>query len=91
VSSPFDLHIAAVCDSHMPCRSHVVPLHCHEYAVLEATSQGHDRVAAWERHGMCELASAVRIWYVGDLPAFGTVGGWQGRGTVAVGERLSLC
>jgi hypothetical protein len=27
--------------------------------------------AAWERHGMCELASAVQRRHVGDLPAFG--------------------
>jgi hypothetical protein len=40
---PFDLHSAAVFDSHMPC---------HEYAVLKATSQDHGKVAAWEWHGM---------------------------------------
>jgi hypothetical protein len=80
---PFDLHSAAVFDSHMPCRSHVVPLPCHEYAVLKATSQGHGTGAAWERHGMRELASVVQRRHVGDLPAFGTVGEWQvrGRGT----------
>jgi hypothetical protein len=26
---------------------------------------------AWERHGMCELASAVKRRHVGHLPAFG--------------------
>jgi hypothetical protein len=26
---------------------------------------------AWERHDMCELASAVQRRHVGDLPAFG--------------------
>jgi hypothetical protein len=57
-------------DSHMPC---------HEYAVLKATSQGHGRFAAEERHGMCELASAVQKRHVGDLRAFGTVGKWQSR------------
>jgi hypothetical protein len=82
VSFPFDLHSAAVFDSHIPCRSHAVPLPCHEYAFLKATSQGHSRVVAgsrqgdsmgtaWERHGMCELASAVQRRNVGDLPAFG--------------------
>jgi hypothetical protein len=50
---------------------HAVPLPCHEYAVLKATSQGHGRVAAWERHGMCKLASAVQRRHVADLPAFG--------------------
>jgi hypothetical protein len=44
---------------------------CHEYAFLKATSQGHGTVAGGERHGMCELASAVLIRHVGDLPAFG--------------------
>jgi hypothetical protein len=28
-------------------------------------------VTTWERHGMCELASAVQTWHVGDLPKFG--------------------
>jgi hypothetical protein len=27
--------------------------------------------AAWERHGICELASAVQRRHVDDLPAFG--------------------
>jgi hypothetical protein len=51
----------------MPC--HAMPYH--EYAFLKATSQGHGRVAAKERHGMCELALAVPRRYVGDLTAFG--------------------
>jgi hypothetical protein len=59
---------------------HAFPLPRHEYAVVKATSQGHGRFAAGERHGMCELASAVQRRYVGDLPAFGIVGEWQGRG-----------
>jgi hypothetical protein len=78
----FDLHSAVVFDSHIPCRSHAVPLPWHEYAIMKATSQGHGRVVAgsrqgdgmvtaWERHGMCELASAVHRRHVGDLPAFG--------------------
>jgi hypothetical protein len=37
VSFPFDLHSAAMFDSHM----HAVPVPCHDYAVLKATSQGH--------------------------------------------------
>jgi hypothetical protein len=41
VSFPFDLHIAVVFDSHMPCRSDAVSLPCHDHAVLKATSQGH--------------------------------------------------
>jgi hypothetical protein len=87
VSFPFDLHSAAVFDSHMPCRS----LPCHEYAVLKATSQGHGTGAAWERHGMCELTSAVQRRHVGDLPAFGTVGDWQGRGRFVAGSRHGMC
>jgi hypothetical protein len=67
---------------------YAVPLPCHEYAVLKATSQGHDRFAAGERHGMCELASAVPRRHVGDLPACGTVGEWQGRGR---GTSLCVC
>jgi hypothetical protein len=82
VSFLFDLHSTAVFGSHVPCRSHAVPLPCHEYAFLKANSQGHGRVVAesrqgsgrgtaWERHGMCELASAVHIRHVGNLPAYG--------------------
>jgi hypothetical protein len=44
---------------------------CHEYAVPKATSQGHGEVAAGERHGMYELASAVQRRHVDDLPTFG--------------------
>jgi hypothetical protein len=83
VSFPFDLHSATVFDSHTQCRSHAFPLPCHEYAVLKATSR--------PRHGMCNLASAVQRRHVGDLPAFGTVGEWQGRDrgtTWYVGIRL---
>jgi hypothetical protein len=91
MSFPFDLHSAALFDSHMPCRSHAVPLPCHEYVVLKAISQGHRRGTAWQRHGMCKLASAVQRRHVGDLPAFGTVGEWQGRGRAAAGERHGMC
>jgi hypothetical protein len=52
VASPFDLK---------PIHTyHAVPLPCYEYAFLKATSQGHGRVTAWERHDMCELASTSR-------------------------------
>jgi hypothetical protein len=50
---------------------HAVPPPCHEHAFLKATSQGNSRVMAWERHGMCELASATHRRHAGDLPAFG--------------------
>jgi hypothetical protein len=36
---------------------------------------------------VCELASAVQRRHVGDLPAFGTVGEWQGSGRVVAGLR----
>jgi hypothetical protein len=29
------------------------------------------RCTAWTWHGMCELASAVQKWHVGDLPVLG--------------------
>jgi hypothetical protein len=74
------------CRSHdvslpFPCRFPAVPLPDHEYAFLKASSQDHGSVVAWtrqgdgmgtawERHGMCELASAVQRRH-GDLPAFG--------------------
>jgi hypothetical protein len=40
---------------------------------------------------MCELASAGQRRHVDDLPAFGTVGEWQGSGRVAAGERHGNC
>jgi hypothetical protein len=77
VSSPLDLHSAAVFDTHMPCRVHAAPLPCHDHAVLKAASQGHGTLrhghamgTAWEWNGMCELASAIQRRHVGDLPAF---------------------
>jgi hypothetical protein len=63
VSFSFDLHSAAVFDSHMPC--HVRFVLCLEHSVLKEISQGHDRArhGHWHGHGlachgMCELASA---------------------------------
>jgi hypothetical protein len=66
---PFDLHSAAVFDSHIPRRTHAAPVTYHDHVVLESTSQGHG--TARHGHGMCELASAVQRRHVGDLPAFG--------------------
>jgi hypothetical protein len=68
-----------------------VHLPCHEYAVLKATSQSHGRFVAGDWHGMCELASAVQRRNVGDLPAFGTVVEWQGRGRGTAWERHCMC
>jgi hypothetical protein len=78
---PFDLHSAAVFDSHMLYRSHAVPLPCHEYAVLKATSQGHGKGAAWKRYGLCELPSTVHL----PLSALSE------NGTVVAGERHGTC
>jgi hypothetical protein len=42
VSFPFDLHSAAVFDSHMPCRTHAMPRNLKiDNVVLKAISQGH--------------------------------------------------
>jgi hypothetical protein len=38
---PFDLHSAAMFDSHMPFRAHVASVPCHDHVVLKATSQSH--------------------------------------------------
>jgi hypothetical protein len=90
---PFDLHSTAVFDSHMPCRFHPVPLPCHEYAVLKETSQGYGIVAEWERHGMCELVSAVKRRHVSENAGTGRVvaESWHSRDRVAAGERHGMC
>jgi hypothetical protein len=75
---PFPCHAVLLRLSHLiytvrPCFIHTydaVPMPCHEYSFLKATCQGHGRVTAWERHGMCELASVVQRRHVGHLPAF---------------------
>jgi len=41
VPFPFDLHSAAVFESHIACHAHAVPLTCSGHAVLKATSLGH--------------------------------------------------
>jgi len=41
VSLPFDLHNAAVFDSHILFHAHAALLPCPDHAVLKATSQGH--------------------------------------------------
>jgi hypothetical protein len=47
VSFPFDLHSAAVFDSHMPFRVHAAPVPYNDHAVRKATSQRHGTA----RHG----------------------------------------
>jgi hypothetical protein len=74
LSFPFDLHSAAVFDSHMPCRAYDAPLSCHNHAVLKATYKAtthRGMGATWVWHGMCVLAPGVQRWHFGDLPAFG--------------------
>jgi hypothetical protein len=41
VPFPFDVHSAAVIESHIACPAHAVPLTCSGHAVLKATSLGH--------------------------------------------------
>jgi hypothetical protein len=58
------------------CRAASVPFPSHATTrpfwqrPLKATAQ-RGMGAAWERHSMCELASAVQRRHVGDLPTFG--------------------
>jgi hypothetical protein len=47
-----------------------MPRICLSESDLSRPRQVRGRVTAWERHGMCELASAVQRRHVGDLPAF---------------------
>jgi len=46
VSFPFDLHSAAVSDSHLPCHAHAAPMPCSDHAVL---------VKATAQHGMASV------------------------------------
>ena len=52
MSFPFDLHCAAVSDSHLPCRAHAIPDHS---ILLKATAQ-HGR-----RERACGLTAHVRL------------------------------
>jgi hypothetical protein len=62
---PFDLHSAAVFDSHMPCRACAMPRQCRSESDFSRPRHS----AAW--HGMFELTSAVQRRHMGNLPAFG--------------------
>jgi hypothetical protein len=68
-----------------------MPRICRSESDLSRPRQVRDREATLERHDMCEIASAVQRWRVGDLPAFGTVGELQGSGRVMAGERNGMC
>jgi hypothetical protein len=39
--------------------------------MVAGSRQGDGMGTAWERHGMCEIASVVQRRYVDDLPAYG--------------------
>jgi hypothetical protein len=49
------------------------------------------KATAGVQHGVCELASAVQRRHVGNLPAFDTVGEWQGSDRVVAGSRHGMC
>jgi hypothetical protein len=48
-----------------------MPRICRRKSNLPRPRNSSGRETEWERHGMCELASAVQRRHVGDLPAFG--------------------
>jgi hypothetical protein len=80
-----------LCLSHLvytvrPCLIHtcnavtLMPRMCRSESDLSRPRQVRGRGTALERHGMCELASAVQKRHVGDMPSFGSVGEWQRSG-----------
>jgi hypothetical protein len=44
---PFDLHSAAVFDSHIPCHSPAMPRICRSESDLSRSRHGHGKVTAW--------------------------------------------
>jgi hypothetical protein len=54
-----------------PCHATNLPFCKRPLKAMAGSRQGDGMGTAWERHGMCELASAVPRRHVGDLPAFG--------------------
>jgi hypothetical protein len=68
-------------NSYIPCCSPAMPRICCSESELSRIRHS----AAWERHGMCELTSAVLRRHVCDLPAFGE---WWGHGRVAAGNGM---
>jgi hypothetical protein len=63
----FDIHSAAVFDSHTPYRARAMPRPCRSESVFSRPRHS----AAWAWHGMCELTSAVQRRHLGDLPSSG--------------------
>ena len=77
MSFPFDLHSAAVSDSHLPCHVHAAPMPCSDHAVLlKATAQ----------HG--RLSTAVLCC---GLEENGIVGAWHGHGMASLNQTRSHC
>jgi hypothetical protein len=56
-SFPFDLHSAAVFDSHMPCRTRAMPWPCRSESDFSRPRQS----AAWAWHGTCELGFILTL------------------------------
>jgi len=76
VSFPFDLHRAAVFDSHLPCHAHAAPMPYPDHAVLLKTTVQHDR-----RDTACGLPARVRVFPATTRSSTkGTALSEQGRG-----------
>ena len=69
---PFDLHSAAVSDTHLPCHAHAMLWPCRSsqghgtawpsrdgHAVPWPWEEGHGQSMAWARHGKCESDTAA--------------------------------
>ena len=87
MSFPFDLHSAALSDSHLPCRAHAIPDHA---ILLKATTQHGRRETACGLTARVQLLPAVtRSWDISGYHAgfheeHGTIGAGQGRGMACV-------
>jgi hypothetical protein len=81
---PFDLHSAAVLDSHMPCRAHAMPHQCRSERNFSRPRYS----AGWAWYGICELALAVQGRHVGDLPALVVIRSIPIRQTVGLVVRV---
>ena len=72
MSFPFDLHSAAVSDSHLPCNAHTVLLRAtaqhgrRETAVLCRDLEKNGMVGAWHGHGM-ESVNQTRPYCVNQM------------------------
>jgi hypothetical protein len=94
VSFPFDLHSAAVSDSHLPCRHHDMLWPCRSSqghstarpsldgrAVMWPWEERHGRSMAWECYGKCESDTAALCKSNGKdtfLTLSGTAWQWNG-------------